>query len=207
MTEEITVTVDGMTCASCVGRVERSLKALPDVGAVAVNLATGRARVEFGGRADSGAVVRALAKAGYPAREEIVQLEIEGMTCASCVGRVERALKAQPGVLEAAVNLATNGARVRFAEGATTASELATAVGKVGYGAHVRRDSEGPAAVDRHVAKEAMLLRRFTAPSWMRCTSFRRHEWPKWPNSWRTRFARSTSPSQMKWPLFASTSA
>jgi Cu+-exporting ATPase len=161
VTEEITVTVDGMTCASCVGRVERSLKALPDVGAVAVNLATGRARVEFGGRADSGAVVKALAKAGYPAREEIVQLEIEGMTCASCVGRVERALKAQPGVLEAAVNLATNGARVRFAEGATTASELATAVGKAGYGAHVRRDSEGPAAVDRHVAEEAVLRRRF----------------------------------------------
>ncbi|MFZ1662259.1 MAG: copper ion binding protein, partial [Paracoccaceae bacterium] len=142
MTERLTVTVDGMTCASCVGRVERSLKALPDVGEVAVNLATGRARVDFGGRADSGAVVQALAKAGYPAREEIVQLEIEGMTCASCVGRVERALKAQPGVLEAAVNLATNGARVRFAEGATTASELAAAVAKAGYGAHVRRDSE-----------------------------------------------------------------
>ena len=63
--------------------------------------------------------------------------------------------------LEAAVNLATNGARVRFAEGATTASELAAAVAKAGYGAHVRRDSEGPAAVDRHVAEEAALRRRF----------------------------------------------
>jgi Cu+-exporting ATPase len=63
-----------------------------------------------------------------------LDLGIEGMTCASCVSRVERALKKVPGVQEATVNLATESARVRFAPGASTEAVLRRAVREAGYG-------------------------------------------------------------------------
>lgn len=82
-----------MTCASCVGRVENALKALPGVTRASVNLATERAEVEFSGEADPAAVASAIDGVGYAAGEDTTELAIEGMTCASCVGRVEKALK------------------------------------------------------------------------------------------------------------------
>ena len=89
--------IEGMTCASCVGRVERALKAIPGVSQASVNLATERASVQTDGSVPREALVQAIHKAGYevtaPAAQELL---IEGMTCASCVGRVERALKAVP---------------------------------------------------------------------------------------------------------------
>jgi Cu+-exporting ATPase len=103
-----------MNCASCVGRVERVLKSVEGVKDAAVNLASGRAYVTFQPEgADPGKVAEALRGAGYETDEHIVELNIPGMTCASCVGRIERALKAVPGVLDATVNLATGRAAVR----------------------------------------------------------------------------------------------
>lgn len=99
--------VEGMTCASCVGRVERALKEVPGVQMAAVNLATERADITFTGLADPQAAVRAIEHAGYTVRGETTELWIEDMTCASCVGRVEKALANIPGVFEASVNLAT----------------------------------------------------------------------------------------------------
>src|SRR5579859_894269 len=107
--------VRGMSCASCVGRVERAIRAVPGVSAAAVNLATERAHVEGG---DPTAIVAAIRGAGYEPAERQVELEVEGMSCASCVGRVERALRQAPGVLEASVNLASERASVRLVEGA-----------------------------------------------------------------------------------------
>ena len=66
--------------------------------------------------------------------EVSLDLGIEGMTCASCVSRVERALKKVPGVHEATVNLATESARVRFAPDAATEAVLRRAVREAGYG-------------------------------------------------------------------------
>ena len=109
-----TFQVAGMTCASCVGRVEKAILAVPGVDSASVNLATERADVTFRDRADPLAVAQAIRNSGYAAGEETVELGVEGMTCASCVGRVEKALKATPGVLEASVNLATERATVRF---------------------------------------------------------------------------------------------
>jgi len=111
----MTLSIDGMTCASCVGRVERGLAAVPGLGDVSVNLATETARFAFD---DPGAVAQAIAKLhdlGYPVRHSAVTLNVGAMTCASCVGRVERALAAVPGVLEVSVNLASETARVTFA--------------------------------------------------------------------------------------------
>ena len=129
--------VEGMTCASCVARVEKALKAVPGVVGASVNLATERATVQFAGAPDVGAVVRAVDTAGYAVRESTTELAIEGMTCASCVGRVEKALARVPGVRGASVNLATEKAQVRHLSGAVSAGQLEAAVRAAGYVARV----------------------------------------------------------------------
>ncbi|MFC6048312.1 copper ion binding protein, partial [Methylobacterium hispanicum] len=109
----ISLPVEGMSCASCVGRVERALGKVEGVEAVSVNLATERADIRASGSLDPERLAQAVEAAGYSVPAQAVELSIEGMTCASCVGRVERALKAVPGVAEATVNLATERASVR----------------------------------------------------------------------------------------------
>lgn len=142
----LSLPVDGMTCASCVGRVERALKAVPGVQTASVNLATERADLTFTGAADPQAAVRAIESAGYAVREETTELAIEEMTCASCVGRVEKALTQLPGVLEASVNLATERARVRHLAGVVAITDLEAAVEKAGY--KTRRLSAATASAD-----------------------------------------------------------
>ncbi len=132
----ISFPIEGMTCASCVGRVEKALKAVPGVETVSVNLATERASVTTNAPVDRAALVAAVEDVGYsvPVSAAVaagpIELAVEGMTCASCVGRVERALKAVPGVTEAVVNLATERATVR---GAADPATLIAAIEAVGY--------------------------------------------------------------------------
>ncbi|HQR96976.1 MULTISPECIES: heavy metal translocating P-type ATPase [unclassified Polaromonas] len=130
-----TLPVEGMTCASCVSRVEKALSAIPGVSEASVNLATEAATV----RADQGVALNALRaaveKAGYTVGEQTVQLSIEGMTCASCVARVEKALLKVPGVTSAQVNLATETAEVKLASRDLDVSALTAAVAKAGYAA------------------------------------------------------------------------
>jgi Cu+-exporting ATPase len=129
----ISLPIEGMSCASCVGRVEKVLAALPTVAAANVNLATERAEVTFHDAADPVGITRAIEGAGYSVPEETTVLAIEGMSCASCVGRVEKALKAVPGVTDASVNLATEKATIRHYAGAVTSAAIADAVRGAGY--------------------------------------------------------------------------
>ncbi len=128
--QRIRLPVEGMTCASCVGRVERAIRAVPGVAGANVNLATERAVVTFSGAPDPQAVVGAIAKTGYTVGATTTELSIAGMTCASCVGRVEKALKGVPGVLDSAVNLATERARMRHLVGAVSVADLEAAIGR-----------------------------------------------------------------------------
>ena len=80
-----------------------------------------------------------------------IDIGIHGMTCASCVGRVEKALKGVPGVLEATVNLATERARVRHLAGAVSIADLEAAVGQAGYKS--RRLSAATATADEQDAE------------------------------------------------------
>ena len=132
--------VSGMSCASCVRRVEKAASAVPGVETVAVNLATERVSAVTGPGFRLPALAAALQEAGYPITPDTVDLPVSGMTCASCAGRVERALLAVPGVLSASVNLATEQARVRVVAGLAGPDALAAAVRKAGYGA-----ASGPA--------------------------------------------------------------
>jgi P-type Cu+ transporter len=143
-THRLDLPVAGMTCASCVSRVERALKRVPGVLAATVNLATERATVESTAPLDAAALGDAIVRAGYEVPQDEVRLEIEGMTCASCVSRVEKALKKVPGVLDATVNLAANSAQVRRLAG-TADQALLAAVDRAGYVAHRSVEGAAPA--------------------------------------------------------------
>ena len=131
---QATLAVGGMTCAACVGRVERALATVPGVESASVNLATERATVRFDAAETSPiALAAAVQDAGYDVRTESVDFAVTGMTCAACVGRVERALQGADGVVEATVNLATERARVRYAAGTTDPEALYRAVRDTGY--------------------------------------------------------------------------
>ncbi|CAN7607244.1 heavy metal translocating P-type ATPase [Ensifer adhaerens] len=129
------IPVEGMTCASCVARVEKAIRAVPGVTSASVNLATERADVRFDGSTKTADIVKAIENSGYGAAEESIELAIEGMTCASCVARIEKALKAVPGVADASVNLATERASVRLTKGIATVASLEEAVCAAGYDA------------------------------------------------------------------------
>lgn len=133
----LSLPVEGMTCASCVGRVERALAKVPGVAQATVNLATESAAVTLAGRVPAQSLADAIERAGYAVPHDSAELRIEGMTCASCVGRVERALQAVPGVVSATVNLATEHAHVERLRGAAGAAALMAAVQQAGYTAHV----------------------------------------------------------------------
>ena len=124
--------IAGMTCASCAGRIERALGAVPGVLRATVNLATETADVATDGSVAAPILTRAVERSGYSVPERTFELRIGGMTCASCVGRIEKALRAVPGVIEANVNLATERAHVRVLP-SVSIEALVDAVEKAGY--------------------------------------------------------------------------
>lgn len=150
--------IEGMTCASCVGRVEKALKSVEGLTDASVNLASEKATVS--GAVAATKVMAALDTVGYPARTETLSLAIEGMTCASCVARVEKALTALPGVLEASVNLASETATVTVLSGSAHVADLSAATAAIGYPAKAREAANQDQS-DRK-AEEITHLRRMT---------------------------------------------
>ncbi|MBY5933928.1 heavy metal translocating P-type ATPase [Tateyamaria omphalii] len=104
MSDVLTFEVSGLNCASCVGRAEAALIAMPGARDVRVNLADHSARVSGVSAVD---VVQAMERAGYPAELRRVEVRVSGMSCASCVGRIEAAIRAAPGVVRADARLPT----------------------------------------------------------------------------------------------------
>ena len=140
---EIRFGIDGMSCAGCVSRAEKAIGAVSGVARAQVNLADASARVALQDAETGRAVAGALKAAGYPAMPVKMRLAITGMTCASCVNRVETALQAVPGVLTASVNLADATATVTTL---TDVDALRKAVAAAGYearplGAEDHRDT------------------------------------------------------------------
>jgi Cu+-exporting ATPase len=149
---KVALPVRGMTCASCVAHVEKALKGVEGVGEVNVNLATEKASLDF--RTDAvkvGDLVKAVQETGYQIPTERAILDIEGMTCASCVNHVEQALNSVPGVIEANVNLATERATVTYVADSTGLLDFKRAVREAGY--EVVEETEEDAAEDEVVRK------------------------------------------------------
>ncbi|HJV68282.1 heavy metal translocating P-type ATPase [Ideonella sp.] len=138
------IPVTGMTCASCVMRVEKTLKAVPGVVEASVNLATEEATVHAEASVAAAPLADAVRRAGYGVTTRETALQIGGMTCASCVARVEKALLKVPGVSAASVNLATERATVQ-ALATVTLAALTAAVEKAGYTATEVRVQQAPA--------------------------------------------------------------
>jgi len=142
-----TFAVDGMTCASCVARVENVLTRLPGVQSASVNLASEAATITAQAQLGFAEVAAALERAGYAVPRDTLDLQIDGMTCASCVARVEKALQRVPGVVSANVNLATEQARISAWRGIATPDDLLAAIERAGYHAHPMHDTQAlPAA-------------------------------------------------------------
>ncbi|RMI03504.1 MAG: heavy metal translocating P-type ATPase [Calditrichaeota bacterium] len=185
-TRQITFPVEGMSCASCVAHVEKALKGVEGVQFVQVNLATEQASVKLAGGGENVApLVEAVRRSGYDVPTETVTLSIGGMSCASCVNHVEKALRGVPGVLEVNVNLATEKARVTHVRGLVTLADLKHAVEAVGY-----QVLEAPPAQATPVDESEEKMRRarfrmgvawaFTAPIilWMFAEMFFGVLWP-----------------------------
>jgi len=131
---EIRIGIGGMTCASCVARIERSLRKQPGVEEASVNLATERGTIRFDPvRISVPQLIEVVRETGYEAETAHLDLLVEGMTCAACVGRVERALLKVPGVLGASVNLATEKASVDYLPAQVDAGALRAAIEAAGY--------------------------------------------------------------------------
>ncbi|MGK0281657.1 MAG: heavy metal translocating P-type ATPase [Patiriisocius sp.] len=127
----VTFEVSNMNCASCVGRVEKTLQGVPGISYAAVNLATESATVA--GSLSTEAIASALEAANYPPRTESFTYTVKGMSCASCVGSVEKALLEVAGVVAASVNIATESAQVRILKGAVNKSQIESAIQSAGY--------------------------------------------------------------------------
>ncbi len=123
-----------MSCAGCAGKVEKTVRQVPGVLDVSVNVATGSAAVSLeGGPADLLAVTETISRAGYKVRTDTLELRVRGMSCASCSGHVEKRLNGLPGVLEASVNLAAGTVTVVLVQGAVRTEDLAASVEAAGF--------------------------------------------------------------------------
>jgi Cu+-exporting ATPase len=151
--------VTGMSCGGCAARVQRALDAMPGVADVSVNLTGETAQLRLAAGQSAADLVQTLTGAGYPARVSQARLQTENMSCASCVGRAERALMAHPGVVTASVNLATETAHVTYLAGGTDADTLAQVVTDAGYPAR-SMDGEQTQDASARKADEAEDLRR-----------------------------------------------
>src|ERR687890_1696214 len=137
----ITIPVTGMTCASCVRRVERTLSKKEGVAEASGNFAAEKASVTYEPAATSpDELVGAIRDAGYGADVRETTFSVSSMTCASCVGRVEKALEKVPGVLEASVNLANERATVAYLAGEVEPKDLEKVIEGAGYGVVREKD-------------------------------------------------------------------
>jgi Cu+-exporting ATPase len=154
MGSNVSLRVEGMTCASCSARIERVIGKLPGINSANVNLATEYADVFFNPESVSTAkIADAIVRAGFKVLPQSYEIAIDGMTCASCVGRVEKALLKLDGVSSAKANLATERATLSVEAGIVGAPELVSAVEKAGFGAKLVTGNDAQFAADEIKAK------------------------------------------------------
>ena len=160
--KSLTFGVQEMSCASCVGRVEKALQAVDGVHEAQVNLASESATIRADGSLKAGDLALALENAGYPAEVNTFRFSIENMTCASCVGRVERALADVSGVVSADVNLAKEEATVRVIGTSVSPNDIIQTSNAAGYPATLVTDQGSRNTTDDRKAEEAAHLKRMT---------------------------------------------
>jgi len=159
---KVSFRVAGMSCAACAGRVEKALSGTAGVSVASVNLAAEKATVEYDpASVTTGELAGAIEGAGYGFETRKTSFVVSGMSCASCVGRVERALRGVPGVVDVGVNLATERATVEYLSGTTGMRDFEEAVEGAGYGASRGNEESGDGAGDARENEYRELRRNF----------------------------------------------
>jgi Cu+-exporting ATPase len=132
--EKAKIHVTGMTCTTCAATIEKGLADTPGVEKANVNFASEKASVEYDpSKVDLAEISKTISELGYKVATKKSIFPVSGMTCASCVARVEEALSGVPGVISANVNLASEKATVEYVEG-TDVADMRRAVKEAGYG-------------------------------------------------------------------------
>ncbi|NVM22722.1 MAG: heavy metal translocating P-type ATPase, partial [Desulfobacterales bacterium] len=148
--------IRGISCASCVAKIEKGLCEVSGVADAKVNFATEEAAITFDpNQVPVSDFIRTIHELGYEAGVEKVTVPVQGMTCASCVNKVQTALSNVPGVIRADVNLATEKATVEYVSGQVTVKDLSKAAEAIGY--KILEIEEGDVVEREKAAREAEL--------------------------------------------------
>jgi Cu+-exporting ATPase len=134
--KKVTHNVTGMTCAMCVKTIETTLNKLEGVHDASVNLAQETAKVDYDpSKISNESIVTAIEKAGYGVAKakKDVTVGVGGMTCATCVATVEKALRKLDGVYEVSVNLSSEKARIVFDPSILEIDQIRKSIEKAGY--------------------------------------------------------------------------
>ena len=152
---EKTYTITGMTCAACARRVEKTAAKQEGVTSAALNYAAEKLILKAEEGFSEEVLIAAIEKAGYGVEKpgaRQAHIPIEGMTCAACASRIEKQLVKLPGVEQASVNYATEGAQVKFDPALVRLSELRQVIEKLGYKA---LEADQPLTDEDTVRKDA----------------------------------------------------
>lgn len=152
---EISLQIEGMNCAGCAGRVEKAVAGLDGVDEVTVNLALNSAHVRFDReKLDTGKIAESIRDAGYNVTQDKLSFDVDGMSCANCALRVEKALAGLPGVTSASVNFALERADLSVLPGKLTDASVIKAIEDCGYHAtsRNRKAADGQTDVEEGTA-------------------------------------------------------
>ena len=152
--KKATIPVTGMTCATCAITIEKGLADTPGVEQASVNFASEKASIEYDpDKVDLAKLKDTISELGYGTATKKSSFPVGGMTCASCVARVEQALNSVPGVVSVNVNLASEKATVEYLE-STTVADLQKAVSGAGYtlGAEAEKMEDVTTAAQREIS-------------------------------------------------------
>ncbi len=152
--------INGMSCAACANRIEKSLSAIPGVAQANVNLAIEKATISFDPkRVSLDDFIKTVTNLGYSVGTDKVTLKLYGMTCAACANRIEKRLAGLPGVIGAVVNFAAENVSVEYIPAQITPAEMIKVVSDMGYKAVRADDTE---SVDREKEEREKEVRRQT---------------------------------------------
>lgn len=137
-----TLFIENMTCAACANRVEQSLKRIPNIKDVSVNLLTSKATFSSNEKIDLKEIVKKIESLGYEVATEKLDYNIKGMTCAACANRIERELSKMTGVLSASVNLAIERGTFIVIKGVVDKKSIAEKINSLGYVAEIENEKK-----------------------------------------------------------------
>ncbi|WP_414049120.1 heavy metal translocating P-type ATPase [Macrococcus animalis] len=152
--KEVTLPVEGMTCAACSSRIEKVLNKMDGVDAK-VNLTTEKASIHYDqNQVSIDDISQKIDKLGYKVRPEHVDLDVMGMTCAACSSRIEKVLNKQPEIKSATVNLTTEEAAIDYYPGNLDTQAIIERIRKLGYDAKVKASDEDKVSMKANELKK-----------------------------------------------------